>query len=326
MAAGVAAFKELAYMLMSVDDQILVYTDHKNLEYYNTTQPLNWRQHRWSAFLQPFHFNVIYREGRLNEKADGLSRSKDYRPEGGSNSEPFTFFRPGKYIGEESVILRPHVLQTCQSFPLQTTLPEALMKTAHSYQTYLATVKALLKGDSKVDTNFCIEKDLLLYKNRWYIPTHEGLRRTIIGAEHNSQIAGHFRTSKTIGRVRANFYWPKIDENITEYVRYCDICQRNKVIRHKNSRLLEPLEVPMRQWTAISMDFIVGLPKSDGYTKIWVIVDRFSKMVHFIPLRTGKHIKELALTFVKEIWGLHVLPESISLTGIPDSHPSFGQV
>jgi len=55
----------------------------------------------------------------------------------------------------------------------------------------------------------------------------------------------------------------------------------------------------------------VGLPKSDGYTKIWVIVDRFSKMAHFIPLRTEEHIKELALTFVKDVWHLHGLPESI---------------
>jgi len=67
----------------------------------------------------------------------------------------------------------------------------------------------------------------------------------------------------------------------------------------------------MRPWTAISMDFIVGLRRSEGYTKIWVIVDRFSKMAHFIPLRTEEHIKELALMFVKEIWCLHWLPESI---------------
>jgi len=59
------------------------------------------------------------------------------------------------------------------------------------------------------------------------------------------------------------------------------------------------------------MDFIVGLPKSDVYTKRWVIVDRFSKMAHFIPLRTEEHIKELAWTFVKEMWRLHGLPESI---------------
>jgi len=78
-------------MLMSVDDQILVYTDHKNLEYFNTTKTLNHRQHRWAEFLQLFNFKVIYREGRLNEKADALSRRRDYRPEAGSNSEPFTF-------------------------------------------------------------------------------------------------------------------------------------------------------------------------------------------------------------------------------------------
>jgi len=185
------------------------------------------------------------------------------------------------------------------------------MKAADNDQTYLATLKALLKGDSKVDTNFSIEKDLLLYKNRLYIPKDECLRRTIMEAEHDSKIAGHFRTYTTIGRVRANFYWPKMDENITEYVRSCDVCQRNNVIRHKKFGLLAPLEVPMRPWTAISMDFIVGLPKSDGYTKIWVIVDRFSKMAHLIPLRTEEHIKELALTFVKEIWRLHGLNESI---------------
>jgi len=98
MAAIVAAFKEWAYMLMPVDDQILVYTDHKNLEYFNTTKTLNCRQQRWAEFLQPFNFKVIYREGQLNEKANALSRRRDYRPEGGSNSEPFTFFRPRQYI------------------------------------------------------------------------------------------------------------------------------------------------------------------------------------------------------------------------------------
>jgi len=130
-------------------------------------------------------------------------------------------------------------------------------------------------------------------------------------AEYDSKIAGHFGIFKTIGRVRANFYWPKIDEHITEYICSCDVCQRNKVIRYKKYGLLEPLEVPMRPWMAISIDFIIGLPKSDGYMKILVIIDRFSKMGYFILLKTEEHIKKLALTFVKEIWHLNWLPESI---------------
>jgi len=311
MAAIVVALKEWVYMLISVDDQILVYTDHKNLEYFNTTKTLHCRQHRWAEFLEPFNCKVIYREGRLKEKAAALSRRRDNRPEGGSNSEPFTFFRSGQYVHPELVIMRSHVLQTCQGFRLQTTFHEGLLKAADTDQTYLATLKALLTGDSKVDTHFSIAKDLLLYKNRLYIPKDEGLRRTIMEAEHDSKIAGHFGTYKSIGRVRANFYRPKMDEHSTQYVHSCDVCQRNKVIRQKKYGLLEPLEVPMRPWTAISIDFIVEVPKSEGYTKIWVLVDRLSKMTHFIPLKTEANMKELALPFVKEICRVHGLPESI---------------
>ena len=123
MAAILAAFKQLAYMLMSVDDQILVYTDHQNLEYFNTTKTLNRKQHRGAKFLQMCNFKVIYREGWLNEKADALPRCRDYRPEGGSNSEPFTFFRPEQYIGEEPVLLRPHACAPLFPPPLHFSTP-----------------------------------------------------------------------------------------------------------------------------------------------------------------------------------------------------------
>ena len=173
------------------------------------------------------------------------------------------------------------------------------------------TFKSVLKGEKNVDTSLSIIKDLLYYKNRWYIAKDEALNRIIMEAEHDSRMAKHFGTYKTIGRVRANFYWPTMDEQITEYVRLCDICQHNKVMPHKTYGLLDPIDVPMRPWTSISMDFIVGLPKSEVYMKIWVIVDRSSKMAHFIPLKTEEHIKELALIFLKEISHLDGLPETI---------------
>ena len=83
MTAIVAAFKEWEHLPMSVHDEITVFSDHKNLEYFNSTKVLNRSQHRWAEFLQPFRFKVVYREGRLNEKADTLSRRRDYRPEEG---------------------------------------------------------------------------------------------------------------------------------------------------------------------------------------------------------------------------------------------------
>ena len=61
------------------------------------------------------------------------------------------------------------------------------------------------------------------------------------------------------------------------------------------------------------MDFISGLPESNGYTQIWVVVDRLIKMAHFIPMVTGEKspAKDLAITFAREIWRLHGLPSDI---------------
>ena len=72
MSAIVAAFKEWHHLFIAVKDEITVYTDHRNLDYFNTTKVLNHRQHRWAEFLQQFNFQVVYWEGRLNQKADAL--------------------------------------------------------------------------------------------------------------------------------------------------------------------------------------------------------------------------------------------------------------
>jgi len=86
--------------------------------------------------------------------------------------------------------------------------------------------------------------------------------------EHDSHIAGQFATYKIVHRVRANFYWRKMDQQITEYVCSYNVYHHNKVIRHMKYRLLAPIDDPITRWTSISMDFLVGLPKSEGYTKI----------------------------------------------------------
>jgi hypothetical protein len=117
MTAIMAAFKEWEHLLRSTGDQVVVYSDHKNLEYFNSSKILNRRQHRWAEFLQPFNFKVVYREGRLNEKADVLSRRRDYRPEGGGEvlENPIqTFFKPGQYkLEPERLLLHSSSLSRC---------------------------------------------------------------------------------------------------------------------------------------------------------------------------------------------------------------------
>ena len=122
---------------------------------------------------------------------------------------------------------------------------------------------------------------------------------------------GHMGQDKTIELVRQNFFWPEMEKFIEDYVRSCPECQRNKAARHAHYGLLQPLELAYRPWDSISMDFIIQLPVSDGCLSVWVIVDRFSKMAHFIPLKDGeKRATNLVKIFLKEVWRFHGLPSN----------------
>jgi hypothetical protein len=99
---------------------------------------------------------------------------------------------------------------------------------------------------------------------------------------------------------------------ITEYVALCDNCQRVKVERQRPAGLLQPLKILEWKWKEISMDFIVGLPKTqNGYDSMWVIVDRLSKVSHFIPVKTTYKGSKLAELYIARIVCLHGVPKKI---------------
>jgi len=117
---------------------------------------------------------------------------------------------------------------------------------------------------------------------------------------------------KTIELIRRNFWWPKMNEQIIDYVRSCPECQKNKTARHQPYGLSSPLELPYAPWQSIAMDFITDLPTSEGCDQLWVIIDRFTKMAHFVPLpQNEKMAAHLAVRFAKEIWRFHGTPTDI---------------
>jgi len=98
---------------------------------------------------------------------------------------------------------------------------------------------------------------------------------------------------------------------IDKYVEACDNCLRSKPKLHHMYKQLKPNETPERRWGTISMDFVMPLPKSNGYTGILVVMDRLTKMSHFIPIRRDITAIETAETLMKHIFKNHGLPDKI---------------
>lgn len=112
------------------------------------------------------------------------------------------------------------------------------------------------------------------------------------------------------GRVRL-FAWKGMKQQVKEFVKQCMTCQQAKTERVSSAGLLQPLPIPKRPWAVVSLDFIEGLPKSGGYNAILVVVDKFCKYAHFVPLRHPFTALDIAKTFMHEIYHLHGLPLGI---------------
>jgi hypothetical protein len=112
--------------------------------------------------------------------------------------------------------------------------------------------------------------------------------------------------------LKTHYWWYGMKGDITEYVSLCDICHRVKAEHQRPTRLLQPLKNPEWKREEIEMDFIVGLPRTQaGYDSIWVIVNRLTKVAHFIPVKktyTGAKLVEL---FMSQIVCLHGVPKKI---------------
>lgn len=106
---------------------------------------------------------------------------------------------------------------------------------------------------------------------------------------------------------------------IEEYINSCEICQRNKSGHHKPYGLLQPLPVPEEVWKSLSMDYVVDLPRCQGFNAVLVVVCRLTKMVHFIQGKTTDTSRDLAKHFLHNIFRPHGLPNDI----VSDRGPTF---
>ena len=114
-----------------------------------------------------------------------------------------------------------------------------------------------------------------------------------------------------MARICSVVYWKGLKKNVCQFVRECSVCQKCKYDHVASPGLLQPLPVPERVWTDISMDFIEGLPKSAGKDVIMVVVDRLSKYTHFLLLSHPFTAIGVAQAFLDGVFKLHGVPNSI---------------
>lgn len=103
------------------------------------------------------------------------------------------------------------------------------------------------------------------------------------------------------------YYWPWMFDDIELYVKTCLVCQQDKIEQQRPASLLDPLPIPERPWESISMDFIIRLPRVNGFGNIMVVFDRFTKYGVFNAMPANFDARDAAQLFFKDVvkyWGI----------------------
>ncbi len=297
--AIVSALETWRHLLKGSTKPFKIFSDHRNLLYQKKPEKMSQRLVRWALFLSEFNFVIVYRSGSSNGKPDALSRRADYAANYNSSSEiPFNVLRPENFCA-----LVTSISSLNESFLSEYKTDEFYNKICD----YLDN-KKLPIPHPQID-KFSLSNSFLLFNSKIYVPSK--CRPSVLKICHDSPSAGHFGTKKTISLISRDFWWPSLYNDVKDYIRSCETCCRSKSSRHKPYGLLNSLEIPDHPWSSIAMDFITDLPSADGFTCIFVVIDRLTKMCHLIPFKGIPSAVETAHSFIDYVFRLHGLPSSI---------------
>ncbi|GKA23482.1 putative reverse transcriptase domain-containing protein [Tanacetum coccineum] len=165
----------------------------------------------------------------------------------------------------------------------------------------------------------CIDETLCLNGRSW-LPCYGDLRTVIMHESHKSKYFVHLGSDKMYQDMKKLYWWPNMKADIATYVSKCLTCARVKAEHQRPSGLLVQPKIPQWKWHNITMDFVTKLPKStQGHDTIWVIVDRLTKSIIFIPMRENEPMEKLVRMYLKEVVTRHGILVSI----IYDRDPRF---
>lgn len=279
--------KEFLAVMMAVDrwraylqrGPFTILTDHKSLCNLGDQQLDTELQRKAMAKLVGLQFRFQYKRGADNGAADALTR-----------------------VGH---LMTANALSLCQ--------PSWVQEVVNSYETDVEAQDLLVRLaiQSPDEQGYSLHHGLIRYKGKLWIGENSALRTKLISALHNSAVGGHSGSTATYHRLKKLFNWTGLKAAVDDYVRQCQICQQTK---HEHSKIpgkLQPLPIPKAPWQDVTLDFVTGLPKSEGFDTILVVVDRLTKFAHFIPLRHPFSAAQVAKALWDNVIKLHGVPLSI---------------
>lgn len=227
--------------------EFIIKTDHKSLAYLTEQNLHSEMQRRAMTRLMGLQFKVVYRKGKENWAADALSR-----------------------VGH---LFALQAVSTVQPVWVQDLVNSyATDSNAHNLLRQLAV-------HSPNDQGYTLE-GLIKFRGKLWVAQNSALQTKIIAVFHSSPMGGHSGIQATYHRVKKLFHWKGLKMDVEDFVKQCTVCQQAKHSNTLPAGLLQPSPIPAGAWQNISMDFIEGLPKSEGYEVILVVVDRFTKFAH----------------------------------------------
>jgi hypothetical protein len=329
--AVIKALEEWRPELEGASQRFDIITDHKNLQTFATTKQLSPRHMRWSEFLSRFNFRIVYRPGAANARPDALSRKPEHMPQGVTDDrlrnrkrplidpdrfDPLTFDERESLFGMRLLQLdvSRHIddLLTdmyASSRPLQAVMRALADPGARAWPKQLKQQLRVPYAECRAVAGKAYFRDRLIID-----PEDTDMHLQLIHRTHASGPGGHPGRVKTLDLMNRKYWWPKMSIAVRSYCNACLLCDKTKTPRSLPTGFLKPLPVPLAPWRDISVDYITPLPpcgrRGQEFHHVAVVVDRLTKMRHFIPTTTLE-AEELADRFIERVYSLHGVPETI---------------
>jgi transposase InsO family protein len=308
----------------------MIYSDYRALEYFITIKKLLVRQARWAEYLSRYHFKLMYRAGKSNERADALSRKYE---DVTAQDKAMAAYRTQILLPRRKI--DDNVVRDLQLAPIEAFVSPAQEETQYDS---IQLVDKLLsenrespeleelrnKARNEKEGTWTLQDGLLLRYGKLFVPNsmmtpEMPLRTALIQEAHAQPLMGHPGRAKLRQLLQARYYWPGQGTDIDRYRDNCHTCRRSHVPRDKKPGLLHPLPVPDRPWQHISVDFKKCPESRNKHNMVAIFVDRLGKRPITIPVRDTVTAKELAPLFLTHVVRQVGIPETI----VSDRGPQF---